>query len=88
MLGNLFLLNGIITYFLNKDFKLWVTFLAIPEQTSLYTSINIIEGIVTIIKDFSIKNKWIRYFILNNITNNNTVITAIIKEFNFNLIKN
>jgi hypothetical protein len=43
--------------------------------------------VITIIKDFGIKNKQIRYFILNNTTNNNIAITAIIKEFNFNLIK-
>ena len=50
--------------------------------------INIIKGVIAIIKDFSIKNKQIRYFILDNAINNNTVIiTAIIKEFNFNLIK-
>jgi len=53
----------------------------------LYTSINIIEGVIAVIKDFSIKNKQIRYFILDNTTNNNTAITAIIKEFNFDLIK-
>ena len=28
-----------------------------------------------------------RYFILDNTTNNNTAIIAIIKEFDFNLIK-
>jgi len=53
----------------------------------LHTSVNIIEGVITVIKDFSIKNKQIRYFMLDNITNNNTVIMAIIKEFNFNPIK-
>jgi len=53
----------------------------------LYASINITEGIIAVIKDFGIKNKQIRYFILDNMTNNNTAITAIIKEFNFNLIK-
>ena len=42
---------------------------------------------IAVIKDFGIKNKQIRYFILDNATNNNIVITAIIKEFNFNLIK-
>ena len=53
----------------------------------MYTSVNIIEGVIAVIKDFSIKNEQIRYFILDNATNNNTVITAIIKEFNFNPIK-
>ena len=53
----------------------------------MYTSINIIEGVIAVIKDFSIKNKQTRYFMLNNATNNNIAITAIIKEFNFNLIK-
>ena len=42
---------------------------------------------IAIIKDFSIKNKQIGYFMLDNITNNNTAIIAIIKEFDFNLIK-
>ena len=53
----------------------------------MYTSINIAEGVIAVIKDFSIKNKQIRYFILNNATNNNIAIIAIVKEFNFNLIK-
>ena len=42
---------------------------------------------MTVIKDFSIKNEQIRYFILDNATNNNIAITAIIKEFNFDLIE-
>ena len=86
-MGNLFWFNSVIAYFLNKDFEPRVTLLAILEQTGLYTSVNIIKGIIAVIKDFGIKNEQIRYFILDNITNNNTVITAIIKEFNFNPIK-
>jgi hypothetical protein len=53
----------------------------------LYTSVNIIEGVISVIKDFSIKNKQIKYFTLDNITNNNIAMTAIAKESNFNLIK-
>ena len=53
----------------------------------MYTSINITKGVIAVIKDFNIKNKQIRYFILDNATNNNIAITAIVKEFNFNLIK-
>jgi hypothetical protein len=53
----------------------------------LYTSVNIIKGVIAVIKDFGIKNEQIRYFILNNATNNNIAITAIIKEFDFNPIK-
>ena len=81
------MLNGVITYFLNKDFKPQATLLTILEQTGLYTSVNITEGVITVIKDFSIKNKQIRYFMLDNATNNDTAITAIIKEFDFNPIK-
>ena len=53
----------------------------------MYTSINIIKGVIAVIKDFGIKNEQIKYFILDNATNNNITITAIVKEFNFNLIK-
>jgi len=53
----------------------------------LYAGINIIEGVITVIKDFGIKNKQIGYFILDNATNNNMVMTAIVKEFDFNPIK-
>jgi hypothetical protein len=53
----------------------------------LYTSVDIIKSIIAVIKDFSIKNKQIRYFILDNATNNDIAITAIAKEFNFNPIK-
>ena len=42
---------------------------------------------IAVIKDFGIKNKQIRYFMLDNTTNNNTAIMAIIKEFDFNPIK-
>ena len=42
---------------------------------------------IIIIKDFSIKNEQIGYFMLDNATNNNIVIMAIAKEFNFNPIK-
>ena len=53
----------------------------------MYAGINIIEGVITVIKDFGIKNKQIGYFILDNATNNNMVMTAIVKEFDFNPIK-
>ena len=53
----------------------------------MYTGVDIVKSIIAVIKDFSIKNEQIRYFILDNATNNNIAITAIIKEFNFNLIK-
>jgi len=43
--------------------------------------------VIAVIKDFSIKNKQIRYFMLDNTTNNNTAIIAIIKEFDFDPIK-
>ena len=53
----------------------------------MYTGVNIIKSIIAVIKNFSIKNEQIRYFMLDNTTNNNIVIIAIMKEFNFNLIK-
>ena len=53
----------------------------------MYAGVNIIEGVVAVIKDFGIKNKQIGYFMLDNATNNNIVIMAIIKEFDFNPIK-
>jgi len=53
----------------------------------LYAGVNIVEGVIAVIKDFGIKNKQIRYFMLDNATNNDTAITAIAKEFNFNPIK-
>ena len=81
------MLNNITAYFLNKDFEPQVTLFTIPEQTGLYTGVNIAEGVITVIKDFSIKNKQIGYFMLDNTTNNNIIITAITKKFNFNLIK-
>ena len=81
------MLNSVTAYFLNKDFELWVTLLIILKQTGLYTGVNIIKGIIAVIKDFGIKNKQIGYFILDNTTNNNIVIMAIIKKFNFNPIK-
>jgi hypothetical protein len=43
--------------------------------------------VITVIKDFGIKNEQIGYFMLDNATNNDTAITAIIKEFDFDLIK-
>ena len=42
---------------------------------------------VAVIKDFGIKNKQIRYFMLDNATNNNMAIMAIAKEFDFNPIE-
>ena len=42
---------------------------------------------IAVIKDFGIKNKQIRYFMLDNATNNNMAMMAIVKEFNFNPIK-
>ena len=53
----------------------------------MYAGVDITKGIIAVIKDFSIKNEQIGYFIIDNATNNNMAITAIIKEFNFDLIK-
>ena len=53
----------------------------------MYAGVDIVKGVIAVIKDFGIKNKQIRYFMLDNATNNNIAIMAIVKEFNFNLIK-
>ena len=42
---------------------------------------------IAVIKDFGIKNEQIKYFMLDNATNNNIVMMAITKEFDFNPIK-
>ena len=52
----------------------------------MYTSVNIAEEVIKIIKDFNIGNQ-LGYFILDNILNNNTAIKAIIEAFRFDSIK-
>ena len=42
---------------------------------------------IAVIKDFGIKNEQIGYFMLDNATNNDTVMMAIAKEFDFDPIE-
>jgi hypothetical protein len=76
-------LCGIITYFINDKGRYRSFLLSIPELTSRHTGNNIANGVAAIITEFNISNK-LRYFILDNASNNNTYIQALGEEFGFN----
>ena len=82
---NLRALLGINCYFANKFSNLKTFLLSLLEQSSPYSSINITNNVTTIINYFNLIDK-IGYFIIDNVTNNDTYIEALRIEFGFNLL--
>ena len=76
-------LCGIIVYFINNKEGYKSFLFSILKLASQYTSVNIADGIAAILTKFNISNK-IGYFILDNISNNNTYMQALGKELGFN----
>jgi hypothetical protein len=56
----------------------------LPQLAGAYTSEAIAETIVKTLEAYSITRDKLGYFVLNNAANNNTVIAAIARAYNFN----
>jgi hypothetical protein len=54
----------------------------LPEIVGSHTGVNIAESVAAIIHEFNLMD-WIGYFVLDNADNNDTAITALAEEFNF-----
>ena len=82
---NLLSLNGIVAHFLNKDFKARCILLLTLEQLGSHAGINIADRVSKVINDFKIINK-IRFFILDNASNNDIAVDALAETYSFDAI--
>lgn len=69
----------IITYYNNKNMKLQITFIDICYIIDSYSVKVIRKQVIQIIQEYKLEKK-LGYFILNNVTNNNTYVKAIFCE--------
>src|SRR6267142_4510766 len=79
---NLLTLCGIIVHFIDKQGKLCTFLLSLPEIVGSHTGVHIAESVAAIIHEFNLMDR-IGYFVLDNADNNDTAITALAEEFNF-----
>jgi hypothetical protein len=55
----------------------------LPKLYRAHTGNNITLVAVTILRLFSVNNTSVRYFMLNNASNNDTAVKSLAEEFNF-----
>jgi len=78
-LNNLVFLDS-IAYFIDKASDLQTILLALKELQDKHSNTNIIVIILNVLSIYAIRNK-LKYFVINNVINNNTMLKTIAKKF-------
>ncbi|KAI2479364.1 hypothetical protein Ptr902_09575 [Pyrenophora tritici-repentis] len=81
--GGQYAFTGLYVHYLDGEGKLVDHLLGLPELHRAHTSNNIASVAATILRLFSVNNANVRYFVLNNASNNNTAVELLAEEFNF-----
>src|SRR5438876_846318 len=84
-LPNYLVILGIIGYFINKDGKQCMTILGLCELIGEHLGENIVDILLQIFKNYKI-NRWIRYFMTNNASSNDTCINTILQAIYSNIL--
>ncbi|KAK1912696.1 hypothetical protein P3342_004632 [Pyrenophora teres f. teres] len=77
---------GIVAHYVNSDGKLRDLPIALPQLTGAYSGDRLAEVVLSILEQFSISERTLGYFVLDNASNNDTAVAAIAHELNFNPI--
>ncbi|KAA8623746.1 Dimer-Tnp-hAT domain-containing protein [Pyrenophora tritici-repentis] len=77
---------GIVAYYVNSDGKLRDLPIALPQLTGAYSGDRLAKVVLSILEQFSISERTLGYFVLDNASNNDTAVAAIAHELNFNPI--
>ena len=79
MSTNGILLLGIVAHFINKDGKLQLVLLGLPQLQGLYTAKNIAMPLAEVIKKYQFDYK-LSYLITNNANNNNNFYNYLLQS--------
>ncbi|KAK1912669.1 hypothetical protein P3342_004605 [Pyrenophora teres f. teres] len=77
---------GIVAHYVNSDGKLRDLPIALPQLTGAHSGDRLAEVVSSILEQFSISERTLGYFVLDNASNNDTAVAAIAHELNFNPI--
>jgi hypothetical protein len=79
---------GIVAYYVTGDSKLRDLPIALPQLTGAYSSERMAVVVLEILQKFDINTRKVGYFVLNNASNNNSTILAILLKpgWSFNAI--
>ncbi|EFQ89361.1 hypothetical protein PTT_14415 [Pyrenophora teres f. teres 0-1] len=77
---------GIVAHYVNSDGKLRDLPIALPQLTGAHSGDRLAEVVLSILEQFSISERTLGYFVLDNASNNDTAVAAIAHELNFNPI--
>ena len=79
---------GIVAHYVRADGRLCDLPIALPQLTGAHSGDKIAEVVLTILQNFGISTRNIGYFVLDNASNNDTAIEAIVRspEWSFNAV--
>jgi hypothetical protein len=77
-------MTGICVHHLDAEGELQDYLLGLPKLHSAYSGANIASHVGTVLRAFGVDNRRLRYFVLDNASNNNTAIVTLASEFGFN----
>jgi hypothetical protein len=73
-------------YYLRDDDKLYNVVLVIQDTLSSHTRANIADHLFDVLKEYQISSNQIVYFVADNATNNDTVLTALSEYIAIDLV--
>jgi hypothetical protein len=79
-------LLGVIVYYLRDDDKLYNVVLIIQDTLSSHTRANIADHLFDVLKEYQISSNQIAYFVADNATNNDTILTALSEYIAIDLV--
>ncbi|KAI2485933.1 hypothetical protein Ptr902_00066 [Pyrenophora tritici-repentis] len=75
--------TGLCVHYLNGEGKLVNHLLGLPKLHGAHTGNNIALVAATILRLFGVNDTSVGYFVLNNVSNNDTAVESLAEEFNF-----
>jgi hypothetical protein len=81
--GRQYAFTSLCVHYLNSKGKLVNHLLRLPKLHRAHTSNNITAAATTILQLFDVNNASVRYFVLNNASNNDTAVKSLAEEFSF-----
>jgi hypothetical protein len=76
---------GICVHHLDGDGELQDYLLSLPELHGAHSSANIALHVGTLLRAFGVEGRRLGYFVLDNVSNNDTAMVTLASEFGFDL---
>ena len=75
---------SMVSHYISSRYKVETTLLRLRRLRGLHSNENITEAVLEVISKYSLTNDKIGWFILNNITSNDTYMAEILKALRIN----